>query len=172
MFIKYNGSNVHALPYLNFKNVTLVNKKTGKRRTVQKIDTNQAPQDIQWLRPGWNEFPSNVWGQNKDNPQIVKMLKKGTIVLMDEKVVFSRGGKKIQKQVGADDSEIHLKVFDDKRAIEIVKSTFNRDLLQRWLDGETRSKVKRRLEKQIEPLLSQASDDDGDQDDEDDSSED
>ena len=162
MFIKYNNTNVHALPYVQMVPITVRNKKTGKKRTVMRIDHSQSPQDIQWLRPGWNEFPSNVWLQNQEHPSIKKMLKEKVIEVMNEKVVVKNGKAKVTKIVGLDDSEIDLKVFAEARAIEIVKETLNRDILQRWLDEEMRHKVKRALMKQIEPLLNNTKEEEDD----------
>lgn len=61
MLIKYNNTNVHALPY--------VNQTAGKQLI-------QSPSDVKWLQPGWNEFPSEVWKQNEKHPQIKKMIEK------------------------------------------------------------------------------------------------
>lgn len=162
MMIYYGGKNVHALPHVTTVPVTLRNKKTGKKRTVMRVDTTQSPQDIQWLRPGWNEFPKHVWEQNENHPGVQKMLKDKTIRLMAEKIQIKSGKKKITKVVGQDDEEIDLKLFAEARAIEIVKETLNRDILQRWLDEETRHKVKRALTKQIEPLLNNTKDEEDD----------
>jgi hypothetical protein len=172
MFIQYNDTNVHALPWLTYKAVRMKNHKTGKVRTVQKLDTTQAPQDIHWLRPGWNEFPKKVWEQNKDHPQIQKMLRKGKIVLMSEKVTIKKAGKRVAHVVGPEDEEVKSRWFEEKRAVAIVKETFNRDILQRWLDQESRAKVKRAIEKQLEPLMAKAEDDDRADEDEDDESDD
>lgn len=158
MFINYRGTNLHALPYVTMRPVTLKNKKTGKKRTIQRVDTSQSPNDIQWLRPGWNEFPSHVWNQNKEHPGIKKMLKDKMIELLSEEVsvlVRDKNGRKkrVKQIIGLGDEEVRLKHFTEIRAIEIVKETLNRDILQRWMDEETRHKVKRTLVKQIEPLL-------------------
>lgn len=170
MFIKYNETNCHALPHVTQRPVTLVNKKTGAKRRVMRIDTTQSPTDIKWLRPGWNEFPKAVWDQNKDHPQIQKMLRKKKIELMSEKVTITKGGKKVTRVVGLEDEQIRLRWFDEKRALGIVKDTYDRELLQRWLDEESRSRVKRKLEKQITPLLAETQNeqDDEDEDDEED----
>jgi hypothetical protein len=166
MFIKYGGTNVHSLPYVTQKAVTLRNKKTGKTRTEMRVDSRQSPQEVHWLRPGWNEFPSHIWEQNKAAPSIQAMLKDGTIELMKErtKVKDPKTGKLVEKIIGADDREISLSFFDDKKAIDIVKNTYNRDILQRWIDEETRHKVKRVLTKQIEPLLNNTIKEDDDED--------
>ena len=161
MFIKYNGTNVHAFPLVTMKTVRLKNKKTKKVRLVQKVDTNQSPQDVFWLRPGWNEFPKQVWEQNKENPGVKKMLKDGKIELMEAVVktkVRTKAGKlkTVEKAIGQDDAEFRIKKLDEKMALAIIKDTFNREMLQRWLDEETRSRVKRALEKQINPLLPNA----------------
>lgn len=159
MFIKYNDTNVHALPYVTYRQVRLKNKKTGKARLVKRVDTTQSPQDIQWLRPGWNEFPSHIWEQNKDHPGIKRMIDEGKIEIMSEKIQVKEGKKLVTKIIGQTDEEVSLKHFTETRAIAIVKGTLNRDILERWLDEETRHKVKRALKKQVEPLINKTSDD-------------
>jgi hypothetical protein len=161
MFINYKETNVHALPHVSSKTVKVRNKRTGKVRLEARME-GQSPQDIHWLRPGWNEFPKHVWEQNKDHPSIKKMLKENKIVLLAEPVTVTQGSKKVKKIIGMDDEEVSLKLFTDVRAIEIVKETLNRDILQRWLDEETRHKVKRALKKQIEPLLNNEKEDEED----------
>lgn len=168
MFIQYNGNNVHALPYLTYRQKQVRSKQTGKLKTISKLDTNQSPSDIKWLRPGWNEFPKEIWEQNKTHPQILSMLKKGTIVLMNEKVTILKGGKKLTKLVGPEDEQVRLRWFDTSRACQIVKGTFDRDLLQRWEDEETRHKVKKSIKKQLEPLLASPEEADKDEEDDDD----
>lgn len=153
MMIKYNNNNVHAMPFVQQRPVTLRNRKTGKKRTVMQANFNQSPQDVQWLRPGWNEFPRHVWEQNMNHPGIQKMLKDKKIELMTDVVEIKKGKKTTTMPIGQDDEPVALKYFAENRAIEIVKGTLNRDILQRWLDEETRHKVKRALTKQIEPLL-------------------
>jgi hypothetical protein len=168
MFIKYNGTNVHALPLISYKAVRLRNKKTGKIRIVQKVDNSQSPQQVHSLRPGWNQFPMNVWKQNESAPSIQHMLKKKIIEVMNTKVnvnVRTTSGKikKVVKTLGQDDSPVKLKYFDEVSAMKIAKATFNRDMLQEWLDEENRSKVKRVISKQLEPLLATTEkSDDGD----------
>lgn len=149
MFIKYSGNNVHAMPYVN---------STGK-------DLIQSPQDVQWFRPGWNEFPAAVWKQNEKNPQVQKMLQKGILEVFSQKVKVQVKDKKsgrvktVEKVVGLDDKPIKLKYFDEKQSVEIVKGTLNREILQRWIDEERRHKVMKALRKQIEPLLNKSQDD-------------
>lgn len=161
MFIHYKDTNVHALPYITYKTKRFKNKKTGKVTVKQVLDLTQSPQDIKWLRPGWNEFPSNIWEQNKENPGIKAMIAKGMIEIFDPK----KAGMKKGKTLGPD-AEIHLTDLAEPAALKIAKQTWDRDLLQRWVDEETRHKVKRALLKQIEPLLpSEKSKDDDDGDD-------
>lgn len=162
MLIRYDGTNVHAMPFVAQKAVTLRNKKTGKKRTVMKLDLSQSPQDIPFLRPGWNEFPKHVWEQNRDHPGIKKMIKDKMIQVMSDVVSVKVGKKTIKLAIGQDDKELSLQDFSAERAAEIVKQTWNRDMLQRWLDEETRHKVKRTLTKQIKPLLNESKDEDND----------
>jgi hypothetical protein len=142
MFIKYTGTNVHALGQVNMANLKL----------------NQSPLAVKSLQPGWNEFPKDVWEQNKNHPSIKQMLKDGKLQIMDDQVVVkakSESGKIAKKKiaVGTYDKKMKLLWFDEKRAVEIIKDTYNRDLLKRWTDEETRSRVKKALDKQIKPLL-------------------
>ena len=158
MFINYRNTNVHSIPFVKSRAVTLKNKKTGKKRTVQQIEMNQSPNDIHRLMPGWNEFPKHVWDQNKDHPSIQKMIKDKTIEVLHEEVTVKLGKKSIKRVIGMDDEPINLRDFSETRATQLVKETLNRDILQRWLDEETRHKVKRALTKQIEPLLNSKQD--------------
>lgn len=169
MFIRYNETNCHAFGHINAE--ALKSLKTPSKRGAKPII--QSPQDVVWLRPGWNEFPKEVWDQNKDHPVVKKMLKRGKIELMSYKTkVKVRGAngklKLVERLVGADDKPVRLKYFDDKLSIKIVKQTLNRDMLQRWLDEERRHIVKKALRKQLKPLLPNKEDDDDDNDDFDD----
>lgn len=109
-----------------------------------------TPKEIKWLRPGWNEFPSNIWKMHENDPEIVGMVESKKIELMNIVVVEGKGKKRV---FGQGDDELHIVKIPDATAISIVKDTLNREMLQRWLDEETRSKVKRALEAQIKPLL-------------------
>jgi hypothetical protein len=128
MLIQYNKPNNHALSNLKGDAIVV-------------------------LRPGWNEFPSEIFNVHKDDSEIKGMIADGTIKFLKEKVVTMEGRKKVTKTVGEDDSELHVKDLDEKKAIEVIKATFNRDMLQRWMDEETRSRVKRAIDAQIKPLL-------------------
>jgi hypothetical protein len=140
MLIKYNGVNIHALGRVE-----------TDTKKLKKNPMTGSPSDIAWLRPGWNEFPSAIWKMYEAHPDIVRMIDDKKIELMDVTVVT--GKKKIK--VGADDSELHLGMLEEKFAIKVVKETFNRAMLHRWMDEETRHKVKRELEKQIKPLMNE-----------------
>lgn len=137
MFVHYSGTNVHALGFFNKANLKM----------------NQSPQYVKGLQPGWNEIPNELWEQNKGNPIIKHMLAKKTITIMPDVVTVTSGGKKKKVAVGQSDVKIRLRWFEEKRAVEIVKQTFNRDVLQRWEEEEQRPKVVKALKKQIEPLL-------------------
>lgn len=102
--------------------------------------------EIYNLRPGWNEFPARIWKQYETHPDIKQMLSARDIELMKYK-------PKKGKAIGLDDSELHLTDLKDDDAISVASSTFSRPMLQRWLDEETRHKVKRVVEKQLTPLL-------------------
>ena len=150
MLIRYNGTNIHALGHLG---------SPGAAAT-------QAPMSIHPLRPGWNEFPKEVWDQYQNDPEIQKWIKEGKLELMAEKVVVKDGRKKSTKIIGTTDDELNIMDLPEAKAIEVVKATYNREMLQRWIDEENRHKVKRVLTKQIEPLLNSESNDDDDEEDE------
>lgn len=137
MFIKYNGKNIHALGHID----------EDPKKVVS------GPQAIHWFRPGWNEFPSNIWKMYEKHPEIVKMLEDKKIELLNEKTTVQKGKKKVTVHLGMNDEPIELKDFSEQVAIKIVKETYNRDMLQRWEDEENRHKVKRALVEQIKPLL-------------------
>lgn len=136
MFIKYNRANNHVL-------------------STYRADETHV------LRPGWNEFPKHIWEIHSNDAEIKRLMSEGHIEISDVKVVQQEGRKKTTVDLGKTDVEVHLtQIKDEKKAIEIVKGTFNREILQRWLDEETRSKVKRVIEKQIDPLLNPKSESD------------
>lgn len=132
VMLKYNKENVHAVADLS-------NVAHGVA----------APSSIHRILPGWNEFPKRVWDQYASHPDFVGMLKDGTIEIMTK-------GKKKEPIVAQD--EFELSKFDESTAIKLVADTQNRHLLQRWLDSETRGKVKKAIDKQLKPLLPGASD--------------
>lgn len=167
MFIKYNGTNVHALPLVTFKDVRIRNKRTGKVRVVQKVDNQQSPREVFSFKPGWNLFPNHVWEQNVNTPSIQKMIKKKTIEFMAHKVTVNQRTssgklKKVERVIGQDDKPVKLKYFGELDAVKIVKSTWNRDMLQEWLEEETRYRVKKVISKQVEPLLANTTKEDED----------
>lgn len=133
MFIQYNKNNIHAL-----------GTPDGK--------------EIKFLRPGWNEFPSNIFKLYEKDPEILRMIADKIIVLMNEKVTVNQGKKKVTKVIGQDDEEIVLKDFSDSKAVEVVGGTLNKDLLQRWDDEENRHKVKRALAAQLKKLSPESED--------------
>lgn len=138
MLIKYNKSNVHALGHVPSSETKIAG----------------GPQDIAWLRPGWNEFPSHIWEMYKTHPQILKMLEAKDIELMNIQVKLKQGKKMVTKVIGPGDSELHLMELPEPMAIKVASETLNRQMLERWADEETRHKVKRAIMKQIEPLMS------------------
>jgi hypothetical protein len=129
MFIKYSKSNLHVM-----------SSHDGK--------------EVYWLKPGWNEFPLHIWDAHKDHPETLRLMGEGSIEISQDKVsLVNPRGKKEVVSLGKTDQPVRLKDLDERRAIEIVGSTFDRGILQRWLDEENRSKVKRAVEKQLKPLL-------------------
>lgn len=119
MLIKYTGTNVHALA-----------TKDGKV--------------IASLRPGWNEFPMALFKANENDSEVCAWIKSGKLAFL------SKGyGKKAKPLHRFDDEELHLSELEADQALEVVKETYNRAMLQRWLDEETRHRVKRAVDKQL-----------------------
>jgi hypothetical protein len=167
MFIHYKGTNVHAFPLVQTKLKKFTSKKTGKKYTKEVIVGSQSPQDVYSLRPGWNEFPKNVWDQNKNNPGIVKMIEKKKIVVLNETIIVKEGKKNVKKVIGQDDEPIDLMLLTIERSLKIIKDTYNPAILSRWLDEDSRHKVKQAITKQIKPLINEAKDDDSEDEEED-----
>lgn len=167
MMIKYNGTNVHALPDLRYVEKRIKNKKTGKVRIVRTVDINQTPQDVHWLRPGWNQFPARVFEQHREHPAIKSMIEKGTIEFLPADLKNAKG-KTVKLAAATTDAEFNLADVNEKSAIEIGKATFDRELLQRWIDEESRPKVRRALEKHFDKTFGtkkdMPDDEDGDED--------
>lgn len=133
MLIKYNKANVHTL-------------------------TTSDGKGSMWLKPGINEFPDHIWNENKAHPHVVDMMNNNEIELFKEEDVGIKPKGKVQKDqpryLGQGDQPVRLcDIPDDKSAIEIVKATYDKNLLQRWMDEETRSKVKRELDKQLKSVM-------------------
>lgn len=132
MFLQYNRPNNHVLSTHG-----------------SMVGGVMAQPEIHVLRPGWQEFPKHIYDMHKDDKMFKEMVKKGDIVVSDVKV---GAGKKAVALAEAD-VEVHLsEIKDEKKCIEIVKGTFNRELLQRWLDEETRSKVKRAINERVKEV--------------------
>lgn len=130
MIINYKKNNLHALSSYDGK-------------------------ELVWLSPGMNEFPSHIWKIHEKDKEIVKMLDDKIIELFEAKVTYRNDdGKKVTKIIGKDDEPLDLKLLDEKKAIEVVKSTYKKNILERWNDEEFRHKVKRELEKQMKALFS------------------
>lgn len=149
MFIQYTGTNVHAIGLINKTNLKM----------------NQSPQEVLGIMPGWNEIPTEIWKQNETSPAIQHLLKSGKLIVLKEKaVVMVRGknGKKTKKaiEVGLHDKPMKLSWFKDEKFIvdTLIKKTFNRTILQRWADEEMRPKIRKALNMQLKPLLSNGRD--------------
>jgi hypothetical protein len=128
MLIKYNKNNVHALGSFDGKT-------------------------INWLSPGWNEFPSDIWKIYENDKEIQRMLADKQIELLEEKIITGKGKNKTVEIIGKSDEELHLSKLPEAKAIELIKGTLNRKMLERWIDEEVRHKVKRALVEQLKPLL-------------------
>lgn len=136
MFLKYNKPNNHVLSTFG----------AG-------VGGVMAQPDIKVIRPGWQEFPKHIFDMHQNDPHMISMIKDGTIEISEMAVKEKVGKKTATVELGKSDAEVHLtKIPDEKKCIEIVNGTFDRGLLQRWIDEENRSKVKRALEKRMKDV--------------------
>lgn len=107
--------------------------------------------EIKWLNPGWNDFPNRIWEQNKDSPLIKRYLAEGVLSIFNEKVTSMVGKKKVKTDIGMATTRLKLSDLPEALAIKVVKESYERSMLTRWLNVETRPKVKKYLETQLAP---------------------
>lgn len=106
------------------------------------------------LRPGWQEFPKGVFEAHLEDPEVQQLIKDKHIVISDVVIQEKQGKKTVKVELGKADVEVHLvAIKEEKKCLEIIAGTFNRELLQRWIDEENRSKIKRALEKRMKDVF-------------------
>jgi len=100
------------------------------------------------LMPGVNTVDDADWENIKDHPKIVKRLEDNTLVI-ELAASSTKAGE------STDDKEI-LRKLNIKKAIPLVKKTYDILLLQSWLQVEDRPGVFSEIEKQIEMVEAKA----------------
>lgn len=99
------------------------------------------------LKPGINDVSPTHWElatKTHKDKEILALLESGALELLEKDEA-----PKSEEPVAKTES---LKGFSEKKALELVKSTFDAEMLQLWKAGEDRQKVIVALEKQIEVM--------------------
>lgn len=99
------------------------------------------------LKPGINDVDPKHWAEAKKDPEIQTMMDDGAIVLMEADQATKTDGSPAPKV-------LNLKDFSEKKALNVIKDTFDYELLQMWDAGEDRQKVKMAIAKQLADLTS------------------
>lgn len=101
--------------------------------------------------PGINKIEDDVWNGTKEkpgvkeNPVMKKYIEEGSIVVMRDKATDAKSAQDKGEAVDL----FGLKV---EEARSFVQKTLNMELLESWAETETRPKVKRAIERQIQEL--------------------
>jgi hypothetical protein len=91
------------------------------------------------LLPGINEVDEATWKKCADHPLAKIHLEEGNIELVD-----------VRRKSGSKKDAPGLTGFEARDAKKIVKQTFDKALLAKWADKESRKEVVTALEKQVE----------------------
>lgn len=142
-----------------------------KKKNVHILGSHDG-RDVLILQPGWNEGSDLIWKQYENDPEVKTFLEEGVLSLHEHpeagKEVSRQGsGREVKEKgrstgkveiqqpryLGEGDQEVHInQITDEKKALDIVRNTWNKKLLERWFDEETRSRVKKALDSQLKNL--------------------
>lgn len=124
------------------------------RNTTARIFATHLEKKLIALKPGVNDVDPNTWKALKALPVIGHALSEGELV-----------------EVGVPEAKApsveSLKGFKPDDAIKLVKTTVDRELLERWIDGESRKKVLDALEAQLDAVALKGDEPDDNADDDD-----
>lgn len=95
------------------------------------------------LKPGVNDVDPKLWADAAKDSEIQAMLDDGAIVLLEQD---NGDSTKAPAKVTS------LKGFGEKKALNIIKDTFDYEMLQLWSADEQRQNVKVALAKQLADL--------------------
>ncbi len=90
------------------------------------------------FKPGINTIASKVWESISTHPKVKKYIKLGALVV------------KTKVDPVADDAE--LKDLGAKKAQELVRQTFDIELLNKWSETENRATVQKTIVAQLEEI--------------------
>ena len=117
------------------------NKKNVLNAFIPVSDKKDAPKTKGIvIMPGVNEFANKVWEHVSKLPMVIKLVKSGEIAIKS-------------KVEGDDDMVAIAKVENVDEAKDIVRQTFNHQLLKEWKDGETRNGVIKAINQQIAEIM-------------------
>lgn len=95
------------------------------------------------LIPGVNEVDGKVWEEFRKSPAIKHYIAEGEI----EEMELVAGKDNV-----AGSAPFDLTALNQKDAVGLVKATFDKALLERWAEAESRKGVLDALEKQMDAL--------------------
>jgi hypothetical protein len=101
--------------------------------------------------PGVNKIEDEVWERVSKNPEMIKLLE-------SDRVVVVRASDPDQKAAEKKGEAVELFGLSLNDAMRVVGQTLNFELLEQWAESETRPKVKRAIEKQLDKLTIKKSD--------------
>ncbi len=101
------------------------------------------------LMPGVNHITEEQWLAVKDNPQVVHYLGEGVLEVVTEAVAEG-------EPVVDVDAVQEFKVMNHKKAEKLVKDMYDRDLLKKLIEAETRQGLKAKLKAQLELITPKA----------------
>lgn len=100
------------------------------------------------LKPGNNEMEENVWESLSKHPKVQERINTGKYIMIAPDLV-SEEDKKIEEENGASES---LSGYSVSKAKDLVKGTYDLELLEKWETEESRSKVKAQIKSQIKKV--------------------
>lgn len=127
----------------NEKRVINIGVQLSKPKKDDKTLGKNAVKMVQ-LVPGNNEIADDLWTDLKKHPQIIKKLENEDLEIVTEK---DRDDKETEKDGGA--ASLPGKAGD---AVKVVKKTFSKELLDKWLESENRPSVVKALNDQFKVL--------------------
>lgn len=106
------------------------------------------------LFPGHNVVDDKLFDSVKSHPLVAMRFDREELVLKVRKknVEVKADGEEVE--IESEEEADGINDLNVKDAKEVIKDTFNRDLLNAWLRDETRSSVKSALKDKIEELTS------------------
>lgn len=103
------------------------------------------------LKPGVNDVPPNVWAAWRTTKVMAFMIEEG-------KVKEPEAGAPNVEEAELGDTVPDLSKLSITKSCELVRATFDQELLEKWITDESREKVLKAMEKQLEKIAIKAKD--------------